>query len=135
MGRPAHLGRAVRPVEHRVPGGRHRAAHSVNAFANPAEWVPVVFSLVAPAVLVAAMALAGFRPAAGAVEVRANEPAGRNTARRLGLAVGWGSVAVGIAGLLFHLDSPFFDEQTLKNLVYTAPFAAPLAQRQDSASC
>ncbi len=43
------------------------------------------------------------------------------------MAVGWGSVAVGIAGALLHLDSAFFEEQTLKNLVYTAPFAAPLA--------
>ena len=34
---------------------------------------------------------------------------------------------VGLAGLLFHLDSVFFEEQTLRNLVYTAPFAAPLA--------
>ncbi len=34
---------------------------------------------------------------------------------------------VGVAGLLLHLDSQFFDQQTLKNLVYTAPFAAPLA--------
>jgi hypothetical protein len=97
-------------------------AHAVNAFAHPAEYVPVAFSLVAPAVLVAAMALGGLRPA----------PAGggssaRRLARGLGLAVGWGSVAVGIAGVLFHLDSAFFDEQTLKNLVYTAPFAAPLA--------
>ena len=29
--------------------------------------------------------------------------------------------------MLFHLESAFFGEQTLKNLVYTAPFAAPLA--------
>ena len=28
---------------------------------------------------------------------------------------------------MLHLESSFFDEQTLKNLVYTAPFAAPLA--------
>ena len=43
------------------------------------------------------------------------------------MAVGWGSIVVGIAGALLHLDSAFFEEQTLKNLVYTAPFAAPLA--------
>ena len=48
-------------------------------------------------------------------------------ARWLGLAVGYGAVLVGVAGLLLHLDSQFFDQQTLKNLVYTAPFAAPLA--------
>src|SRR5262249_36666178 len=97
-------------------------AHAVNAFAHPAEYVPVVFSVVAPAMLVAAMALGGLRPA------RPGEgSAACRRARGLGLAVGWGSVAVGIAGMLFHLDSAFFEAQTLKNLVYTAPFAAPLA--------
>ena len=96
-------------------------AHAVNAFAHPAEYVPVAFSLVAPAVLVAAMALGGL--GRRWPEVVECPPAGRG----LGLAVGWGSVAVGIAGVLFHLDSAFFDEQTLQNLVYTAPFAAPLA--------
>lgn len=97
-------------------------AHAVNAFAHPAEYVPVVFSVLAPAVLVWAMVLGGLRPAL------AGEGSGnRRLARGIGLAVGWGSVAVGIAGVLFHLDSAFFEEQTLKNLVYTAPFAAPLA--------
>jgi hypothetical protein len=97
-------------------------AHAVNAFANPAEWIPVGFSLVAIVVLVAAMALGGLRPA------RSSEgPTARRVARALGLMVGWGAVAVGIVGLLLHLDSAFFKEQTLKNLVYTAPFAAPLA--------
>jgi hypothetical protein len=97
-------------------------AHAVNAFAHPAEYVPLAFSLVAPAVLVAAMALGGLRPALAGADSGA-----RRLARGLGLAVGWGSVAVGIAGVLLHLDSAFFEEQTLKNLVYTAPFAAPLA--------
>ena len=40
---------------------------------------------------------------------------------------GWTSVAVGAAGLLDHLDDAFFEDQPLKNLVYTAPFVAPLA--------
>lgn len=97
-------------------------AHAVNAFANPAEYVPVAFSLVAPAVLLAAIWLGGPRPA-----LAGEGPGPRRRARRFGLAVGWGAVAVGIAGVLFHLDSAFFEEQTLKNLVYTAPFAAPLA--------
>ena len=35
-------------------------------------------------------------------------------------------MVVGVAGLVLHLDSHFFAEQTIKNLVYTAPFAAPL---------
>ncbi len=29
--------------------------------------------------------------------------------------------------MIWHLRGDFFQEQTLKNLVYTAPFAAPLA--------
>ncbi|MDQ6893090.1 MAG: hypothetical protein M3167_10470 [Acidobacteriota bacterium] len=85
-------------------------AHSVNSFARAAEWIPLVFSLAA-AVLLAI----GFSPAM------------RARTRGLGLAVGALSVLVGISGLLWHLDSHFFREQTLKNLVYTAPFAAPLA--------
>jgi hypothetical protein len=97
-------------------------AHSVNRFAQPAEWVPVGFSLVATAVLLGAMALGGVRPATDRPSAGA-----RQLARALGLLVGYGSVAVGVAGLLLHLDSAFFAEQTIKNLVYTAPFAAPLA--------
>ena len=97
-------------------------AHAINAFANPAEWIPVGFSLIAPFILGASMLLGGLRPA------RSDEgSAARRFARALGLTVGWGAVTVGIAGLFFHLDSAFFKEQTLKNLVYTAPFVAPLA--------
>jgi hypothetical protein len=93
-------------------------AHAVNAFANPAEFVPLAFSLVAPLVLLVSILRGGLRPS----------PVHRSRLDRwLGLGVGWGSVAVGVAGLLLHLDSAFFQEQTLKNLVYTAPFAAPLA--------
>jgi hypothetical protein len=43
------------------------------------------------------------------------------------MMVGAGAVAVGIAGLLLHLESQFFREATLRSLVYTAPFVAPLA--------
>jgi hypothetical protein len=98
-------------------------AHAINALANPAEWAPFVFSLIAPVVLVAAMVQGGLRPSARSGE----GPAARRLARGAGLAVGWGAVSVGVAGLLFHLDSAFFEEQTLKNLVYTAPFVAPLS--------
>jgi hypothetical protein len=58
-------------------------AHAVNAFAHPAEYVPVAFSLVAPAVLVAAMALGGLRPA-----LAGGDSSARRLARGLGLAVG-----------------------------------------------
>jgi len=98
-------------------------AHSVNAFHEPAEWAPIAFSLAATPLLALATLLDGLTPSpfSGAAPWR------RRVARWLGLAVGWGAVAVGVAGLLFHLESQFFKEQTLKNLVYTAPFAAPLA--------
>jgi len=89
-------------------------AHSVNGFARWEEWAPFAFSLAAAPLLLVSFLRggAGLRPGG---------------ARRLGLMVGAISVAVGVAGLLFHLDSAFFARQTLKNLVYTAPFAAPLA--------
>jgi len=91
-------------------------AHSFNGFRHPAEWIPFIFSLVAPLVLVAIMA------AGGSVE-----PPPGGFVRALGLGVGWASVAIGVAGLVFHLLDTFFVEQTIKNLVYTAPFVAPLS--------
>jgi hypothetical protein len=36
-------------------------------------------------------------------------------------------MAVGIAGMLLHLGSAFFVRQSLHELVYTAPFVAPLS--------
>ncbi len=85
-------------------------AHTVNDFRHVAEWVPFAFSLAASVALVAG--LASRRPRAGHL---------------IGLVVGWAAVLVGIAGLVFHLNSHFFEAQTLKSLVYTAPFVAPLA--------
>jgi hypothetical protein len=41
---------------------------------------------------------------------------------------------VGVAGLIWHLDSRLFYENTLESLVYTAPFAVPLAYT-GAASC
>ncbi len=43
------------------------------------------------------------------------------------MVVGGVSVAIGIVGLIYHLKSQFFEELTIKSLVYTAPFAAPLS--------
>jgi len=102
-------------------------AHAVNAFEHRAEWIPIFFSVAATFLLLLAIALGGSEPAltrgegTGAIGWR------QGLARGIGLAVGWGSIAVGIAGLIWHLRSDFFQEQTIKNLVYTAPFAAPLA--------
>jgi hypothetical protein len=88
-------------------------AHSVNRFHARAEYIPLVFSLVSPLLLVPAVwALARGRD---------------RLWRRLGSVVGWCAIAIGIAGLIWHLDSQFFERRTLASLVYTAPFAAPLA--------
>ena len=89
-------------------------AHSVNSFRHPAEWIPVVFSGVAAAALAPAL-------------WQASEATRGSYAHRVGLAVGFASVVLGIAGVVYHLQSQFFAQWTLRSLVYTAPFAAPLA--------
>lgn len=96
-------------------------AHSMNAFADSAEWIPVGFSLIAPVALLVAMVLQrGVCPSTfGAGRAR--------IARWIGLVTGGGAVLVGVAGLLWHLESRFFDEVTIESLVYTAPFVAPLS--------
>ena len=47
--------------------------------------------------------------------------------RHAGLVVGYASIAVGLAGVAYHLNSQFFSQWTIRSLVYTAPFAAPVA--------
>lgn len=89
-------------------------AHAVNRFARWQEWIPFGFSVTA--------ALALF-PAALVSWRRESLIAGRRLVGFFGTL----SVAVGVAGLAYHLESQFLREQTLKHLVYTAPFAAPLA--------
>lgn len=89
-------------------------AHLFNNFAHPAEWVPFYFSLTAPILL------------AGAVWAGTVHEADRLD-RLIGLIVGAVSVGIGVAGLIFHLLDTFFVKQTLMNLVYTAPFVAPLS--------
>lgn len=88
-------------------------AHRVNYFRAPAEYIPLAFSILAPLVLI--VAVWGY--ATGRVRLW----------RYLGLVIGWGSVLIGIVGLLLHLESQFFQLWTLASLVYAAPFAAPLA--------
>ena len=85
-------------------------AHAANDFAVPAEWLPVYAS--GAGTLALAIAKLTRRAAVDRV---------------VGTVVGGGAVAVGIAGMLFHLDSGFFERVTLRDLTYTAPFAAPLA--------
>jgi hypothetical protein len=89
-------------------------AHSVNQFRRWPEYIPLYFSLAAPAVLL--------------VGLLAGEWGGYRAAwRDLGYLVGWAAVGIGLAGVVLHLDSRFFYDRTIKSLVYAAPFAAPLA--------
>ena len=88
-------------------------AHSVNSFRAPAEYIPLVFSLGAPLLLI---------PAIWSLAQSRLQPW-----RGLGHLVGWASVVIGITGLVLHLQSQFFQQWTLASLVYAAPFAAPLA--------
>ncbi len=89
-------------------------AHSVNRFHHEAEYIPLWFSLISPPLLLAGVVL---------------DQRFRFTAvwRDIGHLVGWCSITIGLIGVLFHLDSRFFHERTVKSLVYAAPFAAPLA--------
>ena len=105
-------------------------AHAVNGFAHPAEWVPVAFSLLAAVTLLAAALLAGsVRPPLPPWAKHPRRAVGlrRRIAWALGAGRGLLAVGVGVAGLIFHLQSGFFQQQTLRNLVYAAPFAAPLS--------
>jgi preprotein translocase subunit Sss1 len=88
-------------------------AHSVNGFHSRAEYVPLFFSLIAPVLLL--IALAALFTSREALW------------RQLGFWVGGTSVLIGIVGLVLHLKSQFFQQWTLASLVYAAPFAAPLA--------
>jgi hypothetical protein len=85
-------------------------AHAQNHFRERIEWSPIVFSG-ASVVLLLPMV----------VGVRAR------WCHRVELFVAASSVAVGALGMVLHLRSAFFVERTLHNLVYSAPFVAPLA--------
>lgn len=89
-------------------------AHSANAFRYREEWIPFYFSLFVPVLLAVGLAA-------------------RQRWRRPGLwtwfgySVGGAAILVGLAGVVYHLDSRFFYEKTLLSLTYAAPFVAPLA--------
>jgi hypothetical protein len=89
-------------------------AHSINAFHYPIERIPVGFGAAGATVLLGGLAVDAF-------DLR------RARARWAGYVVGASAILVGVAGLFLHLRSTFFELQTLKSLVYTAPFAAPLS--------
>ena len=89
-------------------------AHSTNDFRRRTEYIPLYYSLVAPLVLLAGLI--------------ARERFGYLTVwRDLGYLVGWLAILIGVTGVILHLDSRFFYDNTLKSLTYAAPFAAPLA--------
>ena len=89
-------------------------AHSINRFRHWAEWIPFWFSLAATVALAPALVRTLVRDA----EWRPS---------RTGTVVGASAIMVGVLGMFWHLDSHFFAEQTLHNLVYAAPFIAPLS--------
>lgn len=88
-------------------------AHSFNDFAHWGEWVPVYFSVAGT----------------GALGVAVVQEYRRRTeqSRWIGHVVGWASIVVGIAGLVWHLEGWFFESVTILSLTYSAPFVAPLA--------
>lgn len=89
-------------------------AHSVNQFRLRAEYIPLYFSIAASVVLAVAVALGWLARM-------------RRTWRITGIVIGWAAILTGLAGVLYHLDSSFFAEHTLKSVTYAAPFAAPLS--------
>ncbi|WP_420236979.1 hypothetical protein ACOBR2_15275 [Telmatobacter bradus] len=89
-------------------------AHSVNHFQKTAEYIPLYFSIGAPVVLGIVIALRWIW------EIQ-------SPWRDVGYLVGALAVLVGLGGVLYHLESRFFLDRTLKSLTYAAPFAAPLA--------
>ena len=89
-------------------------AHSANSFRRGSEYIPLYFSAAAAAILAAGLFL---KERWGVAAVW----------RNLGYSVGSLSVAVGLTGVVLHLDSQFFYERTIRSLTYAAPFAAPLA--------
>src|SRR5262245_21011983 len=87
-------------------------AHSQNHFKHEAEYIPLYFSMAATVAVAAILPIRHHCPAVW---------------RDVGYLVGWLAIAVGLAGVIYHLDSQFFDARTIRSLTYAAPFAAPLA--------
>ena len=87
-------------------------AHSENHFRRESEYIPLWFSAIAAVALAVAVSLRRRWP-----------PVWRD----VGHLIGWAAVLVGLAGVILHLDSSFFEERTIRSLTYAAPFAAPLA--------
>ncbi len=89
-------------------------AHSVNQFHKSAEYIPLYFSIAGALVLGIGIVLRWV--------FRFEAPW-----RDVGYLVGALSILTGLVGVLYHLESRFFFDRTIKSLTYAAPFAAPLA--------
>src|SRR5579863_1800559 len=76
-------------------------AHSLNGFRKPAEYIPLLFSAIAPVILIAALALQSRQPVVWKI---------------LGFLVGGTAILVGFTGVILHLESRFFLERTLRSL-------------------
>ncbi len=87
-------------------------AHSENQFRRASEYIPLYFSVAAATSLLALVAIRRRLP---------------QVWTDVGHLIGWLAVAVGLVGVVLHLDSQFFYERTVRSLTYGAPFAAPLA--------
>jgi len=87
-------------------------AHSTNQFRERSEYIPLLFSAGAAVALAVAAGVRTTRP---------------RVWRIVGHIVGWLAIAVGLVGVVLHLDSQFFYARTIRSLTYAAPFAAPLA--------
>jgi len=88
-------------------------AHSYNHFRHWSEWIPFYFSIFAFIFLLGSLFS---KPHSSPLSFWYWS----------GMILGYISILIGIAGLIFHLESQFFRDTTIKNLVYTAPFVAPL---------
>ncbi len=80
-------------------------AHRIVGYDHWATYVPIVFSIAAPLLLLFAWAV---------------------RSRTLAIIVGFTSIVVGVAGLIYHLEG-FFQTPSLKRLIYSPPSVAPLA--------
>src|SRR5437867_3776648 len=89
-------------------------AHGSNHFRNTAEYVPLCISPAASVLVLAGLAL----------RVSSRQ---WTAWKHLGYVAAWLSMAVGVSGVVYHLDSGFFYVRTIKSLTYAAPFVAPLA--------
>jgi hypothetical protein len=94
-------------------------AHSINQFAHDAEWIPFYVSIVGAVLMAISLLAFGLRAMPG--------KGGSKGERIIGYTVGFVCLAVGLVGMVLHLESRFFQEMTLQSLVYSAPFVAPLA--------